>query len=1092
LAVTAKFSADFSSFIQAIDKAEIALVDFGKGAGKVESSLNRMVDNFSGRKLVQEASLMTIAVEKAGGVAKLTAQEIERVGAKANEAADKMKRLGYEVPAGLQKLADETKNASVETDSLGLSFTKFVGGLVTAQAILGAIKGVFNAFTGEISSSIKAAGDAEKAHVQLVAALRAQGTAVPSVITAFQGYATALQKTTIYQDDAVESAAALLVTIGNVMPRDMEKALKATTNLASGLGIDLDSAARTVAKAAEGNTTALRKVGVVMDDTKGKTHDFGQVLDAITAKFGGQAEAIAGTYQGRLAQLGNTWNNVEESIGRVITQNATVLKAMNSVNTLIDEQTGELNENATANNLVSTSVIGLVKVMAGLAQAVESVVGVFEPLNLAAAKFERIKLNLSDPLGQSIEVSVRLKEVNADIDAMTASIAKGGDGGKGLAKTLNDLAAKLEETRGKTVALSDVTDGAANAWNRHTVAVHQTSEAEKKFAEAMAELNSAGEGWRGTLDGIDGAVVESVKSYIAANVEQDKLATAFGLTAVQVKAIESAFKAEKEAAKDIQEIHNKIEAGLYGIHTAVAFVDESELKWVETQIKVADALKMVERSIPSAVAGFYSLGGSLENVGQKSTEIDQIRVKLKLFESTATAVFQRLPQTLIAAFTGGGGIIGGLKAFGTDMGAALFGPKGAFASVTKSATAGLTKLFGSTIGGALGAAIPGIGALIGPAIEGLSKLFGKIFGGPSQAELDGRKLEASFEAQFGSFQKMLNAVGDVYKATGRTYEMATADVKALLDAEKQGGAAVQTVLDKINGAFNEQAQDAADLTAAIEKYGFTIEQLGPAMQKQKLDDQAKELANSWRLLVGSGIDVVAVDQKMAATTWDYLQIAKKTGQEVPAAMKPIIQSMLDQGVFTDEAGNKLTDMAQLGIKFSETMSAGFDRVVDKLQTLLEGLGLVPKALDAIPNTKTIDIGFNVANPPNYRDGDNYAAHGGLVTNTGIQYLAGGGNVLRWRPRGSDTVPAMLTPGEGVVSRRGMQTLGADGLSKLNAGGSAGARTISFGDVNIIIPPGTNVNDPQALALVIQRILRGDVAGTTTALEILVDRRIAAA
>src|SRR6185369_4376606 len=122
--------------------------------------------------------------------------------------------------------------------------------------------------------------------------------------------------------------------------------------------------------------------------------------------------------------------------------------------------------------------------------------------------------------------------------------------------------------------------------------------------------------------------------------------------------------------------------------------------------------------------------------------------------------------------TGGGGIIGGLKAFGTDMGAALFGPKGAFASVTKSATAKLTKLFGSTIGGALGAAIPGIGALIGPAIEGLSKLFGKIFGGPSQAELDGRKLESSFEAQFGSFQKMLNAVGDVYKATGRTYEMA--------------------------------------------------------------------------------------------------------------------------------------------------------------------------------------------------------------------------------------------------------------------------------------------------------------------------------
>ena len=135
MAVTAKFQADFSSFIQAIDKAEVALVDFGKGAGKVESSLNRMVDNFYGRKLIQEASLMTIAVEKAGGVAKLTAQEIERVGTKANEAADKMRRLGYEVPAGLQKLADETKNASSNMQGLEGIASKLLGAFTIGAAV---------------------------------------------------------------------------------------------------------------------------------------------------------------------------------------------------------------------------------------------------------------------------------------------------------------------------------------------------------------------------------------------------------------------------------------------------------------------------------------------------------------------------------------------------------------------------------------------------------------------------------------------------------------------------------------------------------------------------------------------------------------------------------------------------------------------------------------------------------------------------------------------------------------------------------------------------------------------------------------------
>lgn len=138
MAVTAKFQADFSSFIAAIDKAEVALVDFGKGAGKVESQLNKMVDSFSGRKLIQEASLMTIAVEKAGGTAKLTARELEQVGAKANEAADKMRRLGYEVPAGLQKLADETKGATGNLQAMKSVATSLFGAF-TITAAVGAI-----------------------------------------------------------------------------------------------------------------------------------------------------------------------------------------------------------------------------------------------------------------------------------------------------------------------------------------------------------------------------------------------------------------------------------------------------------------------------------------------------------------------------------------------------------------------------------------------------------------------------------------------------------------------------------------------------------------------------------------------------------------------------------------------------------------------------------------------------------------------------------------------------------------------------------------------------------------------------------------
>src|SRR6188508_2624004 len=107
MALNATFKADFSSFFDAVSKAEVKLVDLSKGAGRVEQSLNRMVDNFSGRKLIQDAALMEKAIEAVGGTSALTAKELQAVGVKANEAIAKLKALGQDVPQGLQNIAKE-------------------------------------------------------------------------------------------------------------------------------------------------------------------------------------------------------------------------------------------------------------------------------------------------------------------------------------------------------------------------------------------------------------------------------------------------------------------------------------------------------------------------------------------------------------------------------------------------------------------------------------------------------------------------------------------------------------------------------------------------------------------------------------------------------------------------------------------------------------------------------------------------------------------------------------------------------------------------------------------------------------------------
>lgn len=124
MAITGKFAADFADFYAAVDKADAKLAGFMAGAGRVETALNRAVDAFSGRKIIQEATIAAEAVERLGGLSKLTRGELEQLGNQAQEATDKMRAMGVVVPSNVQHLAnfsDRARQARVETAGLGES-----------------------------------------------------------------------------------------------------------------------------------------------------------------------------------------------------------------------------------------------------------------------------------------------------------------------------------------------------------------------------------------------------------------------------------------------------------------------------------------------------------------------------------------------------------------------------------------------------------------------------------------------------------------------------------------------------------------------------------------------------------------------------------------------------------------------------------------------------------------------------------------------------------------------------------------------------------------------------------------------------------
>jgi hypothetical protein len=515
-ALTANFEADFSKFNDAVQQAVVELDGFEKGAAKAEAALDRMASRFSGEKVIQDATLMAEAIERLGGVSTLTEAELARVGKTANEAVDKMTALGLDVPKNLQSLADATRGASQETESLGVSVANLAASYITAEVAIRLVEGAYHALVDATKAVIASASDAEETDAALLAALQAQGTAVPSVVAAYDQYAHTLQDVTRYSAGAVKETERILAQIGGVMPRDMARATKATADLATVLHIDLSAAATMVAKAAEGQTTSLKKAGIVIKETSDGAADFGDVLTQLEAKIGGAAEAAGTTFSGELDKLSNAWDNVLEATGRVITNNATARRLMEGLTDIVEGNTTELNGNATANERVSEAVIfvarGLVLAADGLdvlqhsLQATRVLLDSFAGAALFVYEgLQKIELATQKPLAWagSDEAAQRVREagaamqwasdkldaLNGDINASRATSAAWHDTIEGLKGELSTLADSLDATRGQTVALTTAQAESTDVWERQTGAIDAQTMAAQEHAKAMEGLS---------------------------------------------------------------------------------------------------------------------------------------------------------------------------------------------------------------------------------------------------------------------------------------------------------------------------------------------------------------------------------------------------------------------------------------------------------------------------------------------------------------------------------------------------------------------------------------------------------------------------
>ena len=175
------------------------------------------------------------------------------------------------------------------------------------------------------STFVQAFTEEQDAVQRLTTALEANGQATPEVVAAYAEMASQFQTTTKYADESIIGVQAVLTTIGEVGPEQMELALTAVTNLASGMKMDLNQAATLVAKAFASGGENLGKLKTILGEAAVEGMDATQMLEALNQKFGTAAQDDLKTYNGQIANMENQMSDLQEMVGGVLVETITNL-----------------------------------------------------------------------------------------------------------------------------------------------------------------------------------------------------------------------------------------------------------------------------------------------------------------------------------------------------------------------------------------------------------------------------------------------------------------------------------------------------------------------------------------------------------------------------------------------------------------------------------------------------------------------------------------------------------------------------------------------------------------------------------------------
>lgn len=164
---------------------------------------------------------------------------------------------------------------------------------------------------------VKAAIEDEQAQLRLANALREATGATDAQIKATEDMILQTSLATGVADNELRPAMQRLA-VSTKSTEEAQKLLSLALDVSKGSGKDLETVANALAKAHDGQETALGRLGVGLSAAELKTMSFTDIQKRLSDLYGGAASENAETFQGKIDRLKVGFDEAKESLGMAL------------------------------------------------------------------------------------------------------------------------------------------------------------------------------------------------------------------------------------------------------------------------------------------------------------------------------------------------------------------------------------------------------------------------------------------------------------------------------------------------------------------------------------------------------------------------------------------------------------------------------------------------------------------------------------------------------------------------------------------------------------------------------------------------------